>query len=65
MGSQASVLGTPAPRKAMTPRTDLDDPEAKIKAALIDLRCLLICISLLERVNSVGPGNRCGIKLIS
>ncbi|WVQ85926.1 hypothetical protein IAT38_008094 [Cryptococcus sp. DSM 104549] len=38
--------------RSVAPRFNPDDPEASMKAALIDLRCLLICISLLERVNS-------------
>ncbi|WVW80873.1 hypothetical protein I302_102863 [Kwoniella bestiolae CBS 10118] len=33
-------------------RMNSEDPEERMKAALIDLRCLLICISLLERANS-------------
>jgi condensin complex subunit 3 len=49
--SQASAMGTPGPRKSA--RVD-SDPEATMKAALIDLRCLIICISLLQRVNSVS-----------
>ena len=40
-------------RKSTVPRFDPTDPDAAIKAAVVDLRCLLICISLLERVNSV------------
>ncbi len=52
--SQASTLGTPGPRKSLAPRFDSNDPEARMKAALVDLRCLLICISLLERVHSVS-----------
>ena len=55
--SQASTLGTPGPPKSSALRFDLNDPEARMKAALIDLRCLLICISLLERVHSVGDLN--------
>lgn len=55
MSSQASVLGTPAPsRRNVSPKKGGDDPEAAMKMALIDLRCLFICISLLERVNSVS-----------
>jgi len=52
MSSQASAMGTPAPYRVAAPVED--DPEASMKAALIDLRCLYICISLLERVNSVS-----------
>ncbi|WWC92262.1 uncharacterized protein L201_007216 [Kwoniella dendrophila CBS 6074] len=33
-------------------RINSENPEERMKAAIIDLRCLLICISLLERVNS-------------
>ncbi|OCF54753.1 condensin complex subunit 3 [Kwoniella mangroviensis CBS 10435] len=33
-------------------RLNSEDPEERMKAGLIDLRCLLICISLLERVNT-------------
>ncbi|KAK4686707.1 condensin complex subunit 3, partial [Tremellales sp. Uapishka_1] len=51
--SQASSAGSP--RK--TPIIDMSDPEARMKAALIDLRCLRICISLLERVNSTLQEN--------
>jgi condensin complex subunit 3 len=54
MGSQASTMGTPGPKRAIA-RAESADPETRMKAALIDLRCLLICISLLERVNSVCP----------
>ena len=32
-----------------------DDPAARLEAATIDLRCLLVCGSLLERVNGVSP----------
>ncbi|OCF43623.1 condensin complex subunit 3 [Kwoniella heveanensis CBS 569] len=39
-------------RRSAVPRANPEDPEAKIQAALIDLRCLLICISLLERVHT-------------
>jgi condensin complex subunit 3 len=44
----------PTPRKApASPSKSASvDPEAQRSAALTDLRCLLICISLLERVNS-------------
>ena len=52
MSSQASAMGTPAPSRIVA--SVEDNPEALMKAALIDLRCLFICISLLERVNSVG-----------
>jgi hypothetical protein len=38
----------------------MNDPEARMKAALVDLRCLFICISLLERVNSVS--SRCAFE---
>ncbi|TXT10982.1 hypothetical protein VHUM_01733 [Vanrija humicola] len=34
-----------------------DDPEARRREALIDYRCLLICTSLLERVNSPWQDN--------
>lgn len=50
-------MGSPMRRKTIAPRYDLSDPEQRIKSALIDLRCLLICISLLERVNSVSRHN--------
>ncbi|WRT70673.1 uncharacterized protein IL334_007671 [Kwoniella shivajii] len=39
-------------RSVATQRINSQDPEERMKAALIDLRCLLICISLLERVNT-------------
>ena len=55
-GSQMSTLDTPAPQRVAPARPI--DPEAKIRAALIDLRCLMICISLLERVNSVSWRDR-------
>jgi condensin complex subunit 3 len=44
----------PTPRKpsAATRKSIQMTPEEATNAALIDLRCLLICISLLERVNS-------------
>lgn len=53
--SQASTYSaTPRRRRAtVVPRFDPSDPEQAMQAALTDLRCLLICISLLERVNSV------------
>jgi condensin complex subunit 3 len=47
-------MGTPAPNR-MTPAVGDEDPEAKWKKVIIDIRCLEICISLLERVNSVRP----------
>ena len=34
-----------------------DDPAARLEAATIDLRCLLVCGSLLERVNGVSFGH--------
>ncbi|EAL23115.1 hypothetical protein CNBA6400 [Cryptococcus deneoformans B-3501A] len=43
--------------RSMAPRFNLDDPEERMKSALIDLRCLLICISLLERVHSTLQDN--------
>ena len=53
--SQSSVASPVRPRrKSVMPRFDPNDPEVAMKAALIDLRCLVICISLLERVNSVS-----------
>ncbi|KAK8850500.1 hypothetical protein IAR55_004418 [Kwoniella newhampshirensis] len=58
MDSQASSVGDQSiRRRSVAPRFTPDDPEARIKAALIDLRCLLICISLLERVNSTLQDN--------
>ena len=62
MESQASALGTPSTRRSVAPRVEMDDPEAKMKAALVDLRCLLICISLLERVNTVSRASPCLIR---
>ena len=56
--SSASVMETPRP-KPVAPRFNLDDPEERMQAALVDLRCLLICISLLERVNSVSYEGGC------
>jgi condensin complex subunit 3 len=54
MDSHASTYSTtPARRKGSSQRALADDPDARLKAALTDLRCLMICISLLERVNSV------------
>ncbi|WVQ70731.1 hypothetical protein IAR50_000253 [Cryptococcus sp. DSM 104548] len=43
--------------RSVAPRFNMDDPEDRMKAALVDLRCLLICISLLERVNSTLQDN--------
>lgn len=56
--SQASTYSsTPRRRRSGMPRFDVaSDPEARIKAALVDLRCLQICIAMLERVNSVSSG---------
>jgi hypothetical protein len=34
-----------------------DDPAARLEAAIIDLRCLLVCGSLLERVNGVSSNS--------
>jgi hypothetical protein len=31
-----------------------------MKAALVDLRCLVICIGMLERINSVHPARLSG-----
>jgi condensin complex subunit 3 len=59
-GSQASTYST-TPSRARTgmPRFDLiKDPEEKMKAALVDLRCLVICIGMLERINSVSTSTR-------
>ncbi|KAI9633507.1 nuclear condensing complex subunits, C-term domain-containing protein [Dioszegia hungarica] len=53
-GSQASTYSaTPSRPRAGGPRFDvITDPEEKMKAALVDLRCLVICIAMLERINS-------------
>lgn len=48
--SEASRSVAPTPIKPL--RSPPDDPEAIIRAAIIDMRCLLICTSLLERVNT-------------
>lgn len=48
--SQASSSGSPG--RSVRERVDPEDPEAAALAANIDLRCLFICISLLERVNT-------------
>jgi hypothetical protein len=32
----------------------IDDPEQAVRKALVDLRSLLICISMLERITSVS-----------
>jgi hypothetical protein len=32
----------------------IDDPELAVKKALVDLRALLICNSMLQRINSVS-----------
>lgn len=54
----ASVTDTPAvSRKSSSLRIPPLDPEAQREAALIDLRCLQICNSLLERVNSTLQDN--------
>lgn len=47
-----STYGGPSSPSRRESRVDPNDPEAVMRAALIDLRCLLICISLLERVNT-------------
>ena len=54
--SQASTYSaTPSRPRAGGPRFDvITDPEEKMKAALVDLRCLVICIAMLERINSVS-----------
>lgn len=55
-GSQASTYSaTPSRPRSGLPRFDQNsDPEEKMKAALVDLRCLFICIGMLERINSVS-----------
>ncbi|WVR08557.1 hypothetical protein IAU60_005612 [Kwoniella sp. DSM 27419] len=54
LDSQASSIGDGSivRRRSVQPRFDPEDPEARVQAAIVDLRCLLICISLLERVNT-------------
>lgn len=55
MDSQESSIGdTPAPRRIVPMPVESLSVEDRMKAALIDVRCLAICISLLERVNSVS-----------
>ncbi|KAL1410056.1 chromosome condensation complex Condensin, subunit G [Vanrija albida] len=49
-----STIGSPS-RPTRAPVND--DPEARRREALIDYRCLLICTSLLERVNSPWQDN--------
>jgi hypothetical protein len=38
----------------MVAGTLIDDPEQAVQKALVDLRALLICISLLERINTAS-----------
>ncbi|KAL7422917.1 chromosome condensation complex Condensin, subunit G [Cryptotrichosporon argae] len=47
-----SIASGYEPRRTSGQRFDPSDPEAVMRANLIDLRCLQICISLLERVNT-------------
>jgi condensin complex subunit 3 len=47
-----STTSSSPSRRSVAPRASPADTYSLAKAALIDLRCLLICISLLERVNS-------------
>lgn len=47
-------MGSPVRRQTMVGGSLIDDPEQAVRKALLDLRCLLICISMLERINMVG-----------
>lgn len=63
-GSQASTHSATPSRPRGVPRISANmDPEEKMKAALIDLRCLIICIGMLERINSVSFARSCGEHL--
>jgi hypothetical protein len=53
--SGESSAGSPVRRKTMVGGTSIDDPDQAVKKALVDLRSLLICISMLQRINSVSP----------
>ena len=52
--SDMSVAGSPVRRRTMVAGTLIDDPEQAVKKALVDHRSLLICNSLLQRINSVS-----------
>jgi len=52
--SGESSAGSPVRRKTMVGGTSIDDPDQAVKKALVDYRSLLICISMLQRVNSVS-----------
>jgi condensin complex subunit 3 len=59
--SQASTYSATPSRQTGPVRTDANrDPKEKMKAALVDLRCLVICIGMLERINSVHPARLSG-----
>lgn len=64
--SQASTYSsTPRRARSGVPRFNANaskDPEEKMKAALVDLRCLMICISMLERINTVSLPSLPGIS---
>lgn len=47
-----SAAGSSSPGRSMREQAHPDDEEAAVVAVNIDLRCLFICISLLERVNT-------------
>lgn len=49
-----SSAGSPVRRKTMVAGTVVDDPDQAVRKALVDLRSLLICISMLQRINSVS-----------
>ena len=65
--SGESSAGSPVRRKTMVGGTSIDDPDQAVKKALVDLRALLICISMLQRINSVSSpfSTTCDMKLIS
>jgi hypothetical protein len=52
--SGESSAGSPVRRKTMVGGTSIDDPDQAVKKALVDLRALLICNSMLQRINSVS-----------
>ena len=42
--------------------TSIDDPDQAVKKALVDLRALLICNSMLQRINSVSSPSRIPVQ---
>lgn len=59
--AETSIPETPMTEKTARPqKVDVEkSPEEQARADAIDLRCLSLCIGMLERVNGVGHSSRC------